>query len=137
MDWLFRWQGVGETLKLHGLCGRRPRSRRREQAELELLTRVSVWPLVGPGSWATDLRVAISSGESEFHALTFCAARLIFTKSLVDGVGFSRVEGPTACSDFSAAMVYCESRRHWEAQTSSGQESLVTAGTGGRTGEGR
>ena len=30
--------------------------------------------------------VAMSSGESAFHALNLCAARLIFTKNLVDGV---------------------------------------------------
>ena len=47
--------------------------------------------------------VAIFSGESEFHALTLCAARLIFTKSLVGGFGFPRVDGPITYSDSSAA----------------------------------
>ena len=47
--------------------------------------------------------VAISSGECEFHALTFCAARLIFTKNLVEGFGFPPVDGPIAYSDSSAA----------------------------------
>ena len=47
--------------------------------------------------------VAISSGENEFHALTLCAARLIFTKNVVDGFGFPPVEGPMAYSDTSAA----------------------------------
>ena len=46
--------------------------------------------------------MAISSGDSEFHALTLCAARLIFTKNLVEGFGFP-VEGPVAYSDSSAA----------------------------------
>ena len=46
---------------------------------------------------------AISSGESEFHALTLCAARLIFTRSLVDGFVLPHVEVATAFSDSSAA----------------------------------
>ena len=47
--------------------------------------------------------VAVSSGETEFHALTLCAARLIFAKNLVEGFGFPPVEGPIAYSDSSAA----------------------------------
>ena len=112
-------------------CGRRPRSRRREQAEIELLTRVSVWPLVGPGSWATDLRVAISSGESEFHALTFCAARLIF-----------RLVSP-AWKDRQPARI---SQQQWCIANREGIGKLkhlqvrilwLQQGTGGGTGEGR
>ena len=41
--------------------------------------------------------------ESEFHALTLSAARLIFTIDLVDGFGLPLMEGPIVYSDSSAA----------------------------------
>ena len=40
------------------------------------------------GGHLLDQEVATSSGEREFPALTLCAARLIFTRKLVDGFGF-------------------------------------------------
>ena len=43
--------------------------------------------------------VAMSSGGSELYALILCAARLIFTKNLVDGFGFPLEEGAIANSN--------------------------------------
>ena len=47
------------------------------------------------------------------------------------------MEGPTASPDSSAARGFLRTAKALEAQASSGQETLVTAGTGGRTGESR
>ena len=81
--------------------------------------------------------VAISSGESEFHASTLCAARLIFTRSLVDGFGFPHVEGPTAYSDVLSSEGYCESQGVGKLKHLQVRSLWLTAGTGGRTGESR
>ena len=82
VDWLFRWKGVGERLKLCGLAdadhASHDESRRSESCSEEFL-----------GSHLLDQEVvretcvAISSAGSEFHDLTLCAARLLFTRSLV------------------------------------------------------
>ena len=92
VDWLFRWHGGAETLKLHGLADADhaaiDESRRSVSCSQEFL-----------GCHLLDQEVgrqtcdAVSSGEGEFHALTLCGARLIFTKNLVEGFGFSPVEG--------------------------------------------
>ena len=87
VDWLFRWQGGGESLKLYGLADAD------HAADDEGRRSVSCSQEFLDGHRQTC--VAIGSAESEFHALTLCVAWLIFTKSLVHGFGFSRVEGPT------------------------------------------
>ena len=81
--------------------------------------------------------VAISFGEGEFHALTLCAARLMFTKNLVEGFGFPLVEGPVAYSDSSAARGIANRKSVGEARASSSQKSLVATGQSGWTGESR
>ena len=102
VDWLFREQDGAETLKLYGLAeadhaaddvNRRSVSCSQEFLDCHLLDQE-----VG-----SQTCVAISSGDSDFHALTLCAARLIFTKNLVEGFGFLLVEGPMAYSDSTAA----------------------------------
>ena len=98
VDWLFRWQCGAETLKLCGLAdadhATDDESRRSVNCSKECLGCHLLGQEVG-----RQTCVALSSGESEFHALTLCAARLIFTKNLVDGFGFLPVEGPIAYSD--------------------------------------
>ena len=79
--------------------------------------------------------VAVSSGESEFHALTLCAARLIFTKNLVEGFGFPLVEGPIL--GLLSGQRSCEWQNCWKAQASSSPKSLVATGWTGRTGGSR
>ena len=100
VDWSFCWQG--ETLKLNGLAdadhASEDESRRSVSCPQEFLGCHLLDQEVG-----RQTCVAISSGESEFHAVTLCAARLLFTKSLVDGFGFPRVVGPIAYSDSSTA----------------------------------
>ena len=106
--------GRRRNIEASRLGGRRSRSLRRERAQRELVTGIFGWPLVDPGRWATNLRVAMSSGESEFHALALCAARLTFTRSLVDGFGFLHVEGQPARTPSSAvAMVLESSSTFW------------------------
>ena len=109
VDWLFHWQGGGETLKLYGLAdadhaaddeGRRSVSCSQEFLDGHLLDQE-----VG-----RQTCVAIGSGESEFHVLTLRVASLIFTKSLVDGFGLSTVEGPTLTR--SPQRLGCISLRH-------------------------
>ena len=95
VDWLFHWQGGADGLAdadhVADDESRRSVSCSQKFLGCDLLDQE-----------AGKQTCVISSRESEFHALTFCAARLIFTKNLVDGFGFSPVEGPIACSNFSA-----------------------------------
>ena len=96
MGWLFRWQGGAETLKLYGLAdadhAADDESRRSVRCSQEFLGCHLLDQQVG-----RQTCVAVSSGENEFHAVTLCAARLIFTKNLPP------VEGPIAYPDSSAA----------------------------------
>ena len=98
VDWVFRLQGGGETLKLWGLADADhpsdDESRRTVSCSQEFLGCNLLDQEVG-----RQTCVAGSSRDSEFHALTLCAARLIFTRSLVYGFGIPHVEGPTAYSD--------------------------------------
>ena len=102
VDWLFREQDGAETLKLYGLADA-------DHAADDVTRRSVSFSQEFLGCHLLDQEVgrltfvAISSGDSEFHALTLCAARLIFTKNLVEGFGFPPVEGPMAYSDSSAA----------------------------------
>ena len=78
---LFRWQG-GDEMKIYGLTDVDDKSRRCVSYSEEL---------------------DISSEEYECHVFVLSAAKLIFTKSVIDGSGFLCGEGPTACSDSSEA----------------------------------
>ena len=97
MDWPFLWQGGAETLKLYGLADT-------DHAADDESRRSVSWSQEFLGCHWLDQEVgrqtcvAISSGESEFHA-----SRLIFTNNLVGGFGFPPVEGPIAYSDSSTA----------------------------------
>ena len=76
VDCLFRWQGGGETLKLHVFPSADhaadDETRRSVSCSTEFL-----------GGHLLDLAcVVISCGESEFHAFTLCVARLISRRSL-------------------------------------------------------
>ena len=98
VDWLFRQQGGAETLKLDGLAdadhAADDESRRSVSYSQGFLGCHVLDQQVG-----RQTCVAIMSGESEFHALTLCAARLTFTRNLVEGFGFPPVEGLIAYSD--------------------------------------
>ena len=82
VDWLFRWLGGAETLKLCGLADA-------DHAVDDESRRSVSWSHEFLGCHLLDQEVgrqtcvAVSSGESEFHALTLCAVRLIFTKNLL------------------------------------------------------
>ena len=136
VDWLFRWQGVGEALKLYGLAdadhAADDESRRSVSCSQEFLGGHLLDQEVG-----RQTCVAISSGESEFHALTLCAARLIFAKSLADGFGFPPRGRPDSLLGLLGGEGHCEPSRRRKAQTSSGQKPLVAEGSGGRAGGGR
>ena len=94
-DWLFRKQGGAETFKLYGLAdadhAADDESRRSVSCSQEFLGCYLLDQEVG-----RQTCIAISSGEGGLHALALCAARRIFSKNLVEGFGFSPVEGPIA-----------------------------------------
>ena len=120
VDWLFRWQGGAETLKFYGLADADhtagDESRRSVSCSQEFLGCHLLDQEVGRHTC-----VAFSSGESEFHALTLCAARLIF---------LWEARLPIRTLQRQEAL-------RWEVQASSSQKSLVTTGLSGWTGESR